>query len=77
MQLATDLGYRVREEPLGDGAGGACAVGGRPQIILNAGHSPGQRLEALLGILAGAPGLADQPVSRLLASRLRRHRPEE
>ena len=76
MQLARDLGYRVREEPLGDLPGGACAVGGNRQILLNAAHPSSQRLDTLLDILASAPGVADQPVSHLLESRLRRHRAE-
>ena len=74
MQLALDLGYRVREEPLGDLPGGACAVGGKRQILLNAAHPSTQRLDTLLGILATDPGVADQPISHLLESRLRRHR---
>jgi len=73
MQLARDLGFRVREEPLGDLPGGACAVGGKRQILLNAAHPSSQRLDTLLEILAGDPGVADQPVSHLLESRLRRH----
>ena len=74
MQLARDLGFRVREEPLGDLPGGACAVGGKRQILLNAAHPSSQRLDTLLEILAVDPGVAGQPVSHLLESRLRRHR---
>jgi hypothetical protein len=73
MQLARDLGFRVREEPLGDLPGGACSVGGKRQILLNAAHPSSQRLDTLLEILAVDPGVADQPVSHLLESRLRRH----
>ena len=34
-QLAVDIGYTVREEPLGDLPGGPCLVGGRRQLLLN------------------------------------------
>ena len=74
MQLARDLGYRVREEPLGELAGGVCAVGGQRQILLNAAHPSSQRLDALLDVLAADADVGDQPVSHLLESRLRKHR---
>lgn len=76
MQLARDLGYRVREEPLGELAGGACAVGGVRQILLNAAQPSSQRLDMLLEVLAADADLAGQPVSRLLETRLLRHRPD-
>lgn len=74
MQLARDLGYRVREEPLGEVPGGACAVGGQRQILLNAAHPSSQRLDTLLDVLTADADVGDQPVSHLLESRLRRHR---
>ena len=70
-QLARDLGYRVREEPLGELPGGACTIGGVPQMLLNLEHSPAERLERLLHALAADPRAAGQPMSRLLAARLR------
>ena len=77
MQLARDLEYLVREEPLGDLPGGACAVGGRRQILLNASLPSVERLETLLDILATDPRAADQPMSRLLEGRLRTRIVEE
>jgi len=74
MQLARDLGYRVREEPLGELPGGVCAVGGQRQILLNASHPSSQRLDTLLDVLATDADVGDQPVSHLLESRLRKHR---
>ena len=74
MQVARELGYRVREEPLGELPGGACAVGGQRQILLNAAHPSSQRLDTLLDVLAADADVGDQPVSHLLESRLRRHR---
>jgi hypothetical protein len=70
MQLASDLGYRVREEPLGDLPGGGCVVGGTRQILLNLEQGPSERLEQLLDVLAGDPATADEPKSRALAARL-------
>lgn len=69
-QLATELGYVVREAPLGDLAGGPCVVGGEPRILLNLEHAPGARLEVLLRALAAEPRAAAEPKSRLLAKRL-------
>lgn len=69
-QLASDLGYRVREEPLGDLAGGPCTVGGERHLLLNVGHGPADRLTTLLQALAADPRVAAEPKSRLLARRL-------
>jgi hypothetical protein len=69
-QLASDLGYRVREEPLGDLAGGPCTVGGERHVLLNLEHAPGDQLLVLLRALAGDPRVAGEPKSRLLAHRL-------
>jgi hypothetical protein len=70
LQVARDLGYEVREEPLGETPGGLCRIGGISQILLNIGQSPPDRLEQLLDILSADPRLAEIPVSRLLAQRL-------
>jgi len=70
-QIARDLGYEVREEPLGDLPGGPCTVGGVRQVLLNLEHSASDRLERLLRAIADDPRLAAEPKSRLLAARLR------
>lgn len=70
-QLACDLGYDVREEPLGDLPGGLCRVRGVRRVILNLEHAPAARLECLLEALREDPRLAAEPKSRLLAERLR------
>ncbi len=70
-QLAEDLGYRVREEALGDLPGGPCMVGGVRHILLNLEHTSAERLDRLLAAIASDPGLAAEPKSRLLESRLR------
>ena len=69
-QLARDLGYCVREEPLGELPGGPCAIGGTPQILLNLEHPPGERLDRLVRVLATDPAAFTQPMSKLLAARL-------
>ncbi|MBM4010246.1 MAG: hypothetical protein ACKO4Z_15105 [Planctomycetota bacterium] len=69
-QIATDLGYEVREEPLGDLPGGPCTVGGVRRVILNLEHSASDRLDGLLRALVDDPRLAAEPTSRLLAARL-------
>ena len=70
LQLAQDLGYRVREEPLGDLPGGACSVGDARHVLLNLEHSVSDRLDVLLRALAADPRLAAEPKSRLLEARL-------
>ena len=69
-QLASDLGYVVREEPLGDLAGGPCVVGGERRILLNLEQGPADRLDVLLQALAPDPRVESEPKSRLLVKRL-------
>lgn len=71
LQLAHDLGYRVREEPLGELPGGGCTIGGVRHVLLNIEHTPAERLDRLLAALAADPRLAAEPKSRLLEDRLR------
>lgn len=69
-QLASDVGYVVREEPLGELVGGPCVVGGERRILLNLEQAPADRLEVLLRALAADPRVEPEPKSRLLAKRL-------
>jgi hypothetical protein len=69
-QLAIDLGYRVREEPLGELPGGPCTVAGERHLLLNLEHGPADRLAVLLRALADDPRASAEPQSRLLAKRL-------
>ena len=69
-QLAADIGYTVREEPLGDLPGGPCLVGGRRPLLLNLEQGPAERLELVLRALASDPRVLAEPKSMLLASRL-------
>ncbi len=70
-QLAADLGYRVREEPLGELAGGPCTIAGVRQVILNLEHPAAERLDRLLAAIIADPRLDGEPKSRLLEARLR------
>ncbi len=70
-QLATDIGYTVREEPLGDLAGGPCVVGGGQHLLLNLEQAPAARLEVMLRALAADPRVHREPMSRLLTARLK------
>jgi hypothetical protein len=69
-QLAADLGYTVREEPLGDLPGGPCTVAGRQHLIVNLEHAPAARLDVMLRALAADPRVDREPKSRLLTMRL-------
>lgn len=71
IQLARDLGYEVREEPLGELLGGRCEVGGVPQVLLNLEQPVAERLDLLLRAIADDPRLEGEPKSRLLERRLR------
>jgi len=69
-QVAIDLGYVVREEPLGDLPGGACQVGQERRILLNLEQPVAAQLDVLVTALAADPRTRSQPMSRLLAVRL-------
>ena len=71
LHLAREVGFLVRDEPLGELPGGPCVVGGKRTILLNIQSPAADRLTVLLRALASEPAVADQPVSRLLAGRLR------
>ena len=71
LQLARDLGYEVREEPLGDLPGGACTVHGATRVLLNLERPVAERLDRLLRSLVDDARVAAEPKSRLLESRLK------
>ncbi len=71
LQLARDLGYHVREEPLGELPGGTCTIGGARHVLLNLEHAPAERLDRLLVAMGADPRLVVEPKSRLLEDRLR------
>ena len=70
LQLARDLGYEIREEPLGELAGGGCTIGGKKVLLVNLEHAAAERLGMLVRFLASVPAARQLPMSRLLAGRL-------
>jgi hypothetical protein len=75
-QLALDLGYVIREEPLGDLPGGACQVGQERRILLNLEQPVPAQLDVLVRALAADSRAAAQPMSRLLGMRIHSAKPE-
>lgn len=71
LQLARDLGFDVREEPLGDLPGGPCTVNGTTRVLLNIERPVAERLDRLVQALAADPRVDAEPKSRLLEARLR------
>ncbi len=65
-QLACELGYDVREEPLGDAASGEVRVGADRHILLNVSDLPAEQLQQLTRILAADDRWKTVPVSHLL-----------
>jgi len=70
LQLARDLGYDIREEPLGDLPGGPCTVNGTTRVLLNIERPVAERLDRLVQALAADPRVSAEPKSRLLTARL-------
>jgi hypothetical protein len=70
IQLARELGFDVREEPLGDTASGEVRIGSGRHILLNASDLPSDQLEQLARILAADERWKDVPVSKLLGRTL-------
>ena len=66
IQLACELGYDVREEPLGDTASGEVRIGAIRHILLNVSDLPTDQLEQLTKILAADDRWKTVPVSHLL-----------
>ncbi|NBV46922.1 MAG: hypothetical protein EBR86_15130 [Planctomycetia bacterium] len=73
VQLATDLGHDVREEPLGDLPGGACRVGQSRWILVNLDLPAAERLAVIVAALREDDRVGAQPMSRALAARIAGH----
>ena len=56
-RVAEQLGYQVRLEWLGGGAGGACEFGGRKWIFVDLAVSPEEQLEQVAEALRIDPGV--------------------
>ena len=71
IQLARELGYDVREEPLGDTSSDGVRIGFSRQIFLNISDLPADQIEHLVRILAADDRWETVPVSHLLKGLLR------
>ena len=71
IQLARELGYDVREEPLGDTSSGGVRIGSSGKIFLNVSDLPADQIEHLVKILAADDRWETVPVSHLLKGLLR------
>ena len=66
IELACELGYAVREAPVGDTASGEVRIGATRHILLNVSDLPADQLEQLMKILAADDRWKTVPVSHLL-----------
>ena len=71
IQLARELGYDVREEPLGDTSSGGVRIGSSRKIFLHVSDLPADQIEHLVKILAADDRWETVPVSHLLKGLLR------
>ena len=58
LQLARQLGYRVRQEWLGGSGGGGCEIRGQKCLFLDLSLDSGEQLEQVLEALRGDPSVA-------------------
>ncbi len=63
LELATQLGYEVRQEWLGASGGGLCELRGRRCIFLDLALSPTEQAEQLAAALAADERLASLALS--------------
>jgi len=71
LDLATRLGFGVRQEWLGGSGGGGCELNGRKLFFLDLALDPGEQLDQLLQVLRYEPEAAQLPMPRELRELLR------
>lgn len=74
LQLASRLGYRVRQDWLDGRGGGDCEIAGQKWIFLDLAQGPIDHLELVLSTLRRDPQLAEVEVSGELKSAVERRR---
>lgn len=57
LEVAQNLGYRIRHEWLGGSGGGACEFGGRKWLFVDLALSPDEQLEQVCRVLRGDVGI--------------------
>lgn len=70
LALAARLGYRVRQEWLGDCGGGACEYGGRKWLFVDLSLSTADQLSQVVDALRRDPRLASAGATGSLAELL-------
>lgn len=66
LDLATRLGYTVRQEWLAGSGGGGCELKGHKLFFLDLDLGPGEQLEQVLEALRREPGAARLPLPQEL-----------
>lgn len=75
LDVARQLGFEIREEPLGEGKSGACRIRGRKLLLLDSQLGPRERLERVLDAIRDAVGLEHLSVRPALKHLLARAKP--
>ncbi len=70
LDLASRLGYSVRQEWLAGAGGGGCELKGRKLFFLDLDLPPSDQLEQVLDTLRREPGAVNLPASQPLRERL-------
>ena len=71
LDLATRLGYGVRQEWLGGSGGGGCELNGQKLFFLDLALDPGEQLDQLLKVLRYEPEAVRLPMPHELRELLR------
>ncbi len=67
LRLATQMGYRIRQEWLGGSGGGGCEIRGQKCLFLDLSLGPDEQLDQVLDTLKHDPALAEADVPPKLA----------
>ena len=62
VDLASQVGYRVRHEWLGGSGGGGCELRGRKILFLDLAQGPAEQLDLVLDTLRREPHVAELPM---------------
>lgn len=74
IRLATDSGFEVRHEWLGEAPGGACRIGTKRVLFVDLSLTANEQLDQVVHALRGADVSVDvQAASPVLRGLLRRH----
>jgi hypothetical protein len=66
LNLATRLGYQIRQEFLGDGGGGGCVLRGKKILFLDLALGPAEQLDQVIETLLHDPEALELPMSHQL-----------